>query len=207
MASPEDSGRFRDHHGSMRIVLAVMVLLVSACSSARGFVETTTTNAPDADQELDATFEFPVVGYEIDHPSAWSTDSSGSLSFIAVNADDIDAGIEAAINGPVIMFEYFPLADMVRFGVGADPTPGDLAELNISHFDLTEPNEIADVVVAAAPAATFRTTDMYGNHLVTIQGSMNEYAYRLFMHAADEGQLYAYLETWNAMVDSIRPTS
>lgn len=208
MASTEDSTADLGDHGRMRTIVVIFMVFASACGDRVGFVDaTSSTIAADGGVlELSDTLEFPGFGYAIDFPSEWETFSSGPLSVLFEEPRETSPTRPGRVDKPAIFFERLAIEAMGDFGIGPESTPRDLAELNVRQFDLGEMREFQDMVVAGAPAASFRSTDTFGNHVATVQGVLDGYAYRLFIHTADGEQLDAYLPTFDAMVESVRPT-
>jgi len=192
----------------MRIVWTlVLVLVASACTSAAGYItETTTTtigNVAPYDLELDATYEFPNFGFVIDYPSGWSTGAFGTASIIASDPEFPESGVPPPdeLDSPIVAFEYRP--SLRQFGPAA--TPADLVDYNIDFFELAEPNERTDLLIAGAPAIAVRTTDGSGNHILMLQGVLDGQPYYLRLIVPDANELEALIPTWDAMLASVRP--
>lgn len=207
--SPEDTPTEVGDDVTMRTaVVLILALLAAACGGRVGFVDVPTTLATDAGvSELDATFQFPGFGYQIDLPSTWETASAGTLSVLFEEPRASSPTEPGRIDRPVIFFEMLALDQMGQFGIGPASTARDLAELNVGQFDLGEPTDLGDFTLAGAPSASFRSTDRFGNHVVAVQGVLGGFAYRLFFHAADAEQVDAYLPMWEAMLNSVRASS
>ncbi len=192
----------------MRVLVAVLSLLLSACLSSAGYeTEPIPPAVGPEDMTLDATFDLEGFAHVIDYPSSWVANVAGNESGIVAEfiSEPGREDTEASGVTPLrVQFEYQSLDFMKTFGL-ADPTLEELVALNIDFFNVEEPQDRVTVSVAGEPAVMIRTTDELGASVSFVQGIVGDNAYYLLLQAPDETTLNAFFDTWIEMLASVRP--
>lgn len=196
--------RFREVGHLVRVTPAVVaVLVLAACGGGGGDEagghELTQTHGLSGM----AGHEFP---WTMNYPEGWTTTVRNDATFFGGNPDVILEALRAEpISDVVVIFDHKRIEDFRSEGLPADPTLDDLVDFNERQLEWEEIRERSETTIFGEPAIRTRVVNDAGESEISIQGFRGDEFFLLDLLAPDEAALEAFLPTFEAMVESIRP--